>query len=450
MEAPAGGRGRGRGGPAAAAPRSDGLNGEGRNERDYSGPVPPGAHSGAGAVTAGAAADRDAGRAAAAPGGSGQRIAFLVISLAQGGAETQLVRLARGLNARGWDVTVISMLPPTGLADELVRGGVRLETLGVKDLSTGARGALRLYRLLRAIRPRVLCTFMYHADITGRLVGRLAGVPVVVSSVRADRFGPALRDRIMGVTDRLADVTTTNSRYVADDLLQRRVVRSGRIRVIPNGLELSGSAVPASTVQALRGELGVGTDTFAWLAVGHLAVRKDYPTLLRALHLLRARPAPWKLFIVGSGTLEEPLRALAAELGLAERVRFMGFRKDAAQLVHAADGLVMSSSMEGTPNALMEAMLAGKPTVGTRVGGIPELLEDGVNGYLVPPADPAALAGAMARLMDTDEGERARMGERGRARVMARHDLGAVVEQWDELFRELIAARGGAAEPDRG
>jgi glycosyltransferase involved in cell wall biosynthesis len=360
-----------------------------------------------------------------------------------GGAETQLLRLARGLRARGWEVAVVSVLP--GPDGDLERGleadGIPFVTLGVRGPLGGASGGARLYRFLRSWRPDVLACFMFHANVIGRVMGRMARVPVVVSSVRTDNFGPPWRYRLVAATDRLADVTTTNSRHVAEDLVRRGTTAPDRVRVIPNGIDVSLSNTSPEERAALRGELGVEEGEFLWLALGHLEPRKDYPTLLHALGRLGAGQGRWKVRIVGRGRAEDELRALAASLGLADRVELLGHRPDAARLLPAADGFVMSSVWEGTPNALMEALLAGVPAVGTAVGGIPELIQDGVSGFLVPPSAPDAIAAAMGRLMALSAEDRRRMGAAGRTYVAGSYRLDEVVDRWEGLFLELLAGR---------
>ncbi|CAA9346325.1 MAG: hypothetical protein AVDCRST_MAG89-2886 [uncultured Gemmatimonadetes bacterium] len=372
---------------------------------------------------------------------------MLTTWLAPGGAERQLVRLAGGLRECGWRVRVTSAmdLEPLGekvLVEELAALGIPPRSLRIAPGAPSPRALPRLVRELREYRPHVLTSFMFHANLLGRLAAPLARVPVVVSSVRTDNFGGALRYRLLAATDGLAHATVANSRRVADALVSRGVVAPNRIHAIPN-------AVPATPppaddeLSALRAELGAPAGEFVWMAVGNLFEPKDYPTLLRAFARVVEAGAPGVLRIVGRGHLEDSLRALRAELGLQERVEFLGYRPDAARLLHAADAYVLSSQSEGAPNALMEAMLAGRAVVATSVGGVPELVRDGENGLIVPPRDPDALARGMLRVARAPAEERARMGEAARAAVVASHDPTAVVDRWEKLFEDLLIVNGG-------
>lgn len=369
-------------------------------------------------------------------------LAFLTTGLAYGGAETQLVRLARQLSTRGWVVRIVSMLPPQAYLDELVASGIPVVSLGMRRGVPDPRALVRLANILKRERPLVLTTFMYHANILGRVGGRLSGVPVVISSIRNENFGGPMRDRIMRLTDCLADITTINSQFAGNEVVRRGVVPPGKLRVIPNGIDTSQFTWSPTLRARVRGAEGVDSSTFLWLAVGRLEEQKDYPNLLVAFsRVLKHRP-DGLLHVVGQGQLRESLEATVRRLGLGKRVRFLGLRTDIPALLAAADALVLSSAWEGMPNVVMEAMAAGKPVVATRVGGVPELIVDGKNGFMVPPKDPEALAGAMLRLMDLPEETRELMGQAGRKHVVAQYSLDRVVEQWEALFRELLERKG--------
>ena len=163
---------------------------------------------------------------------------LLITGLGQGGAETQLVALSRHLKGRGWDPEVVSLLPPARHASDTRRFLAELEAAEIAVWSPGivsrgapVRGLAALWRHWRARPPEVLCTFMFHANVVGRVLGRLARVPVVVSSIRNERFGPRWRERLEAVTERLCDVTVVNSAAVAESLAARGVIRRDRCRV---------------------------------------------------------------------------------------------------------------------------------------------------------------------------------------------------------------------------
>ncbi|TDA69489.1 MAG: glycosyltransferase [Clostridia bacterium] len=370
------------------------------------------------------------------------RTIFLTTGLAYGGAETQLVNLATRLKKRGWDVRVISMLPPQAFTEELQAAGIPLATLNMRRGVPDPRAVFKLVAIFRQWRPRILTTFMFHANLLGRIAGRLGGVPIIVSSIRNENFGGPRRDQVLRLTDWMGDVTTTNSRLAADSLVKRGVVPAARIRVIPNGLVLDKFLPNGSDRTSFRQQLGIAEDDFLWLSVGRLEEQKDYPTLLQALQILGHKGQKAQLRVAGQGPLLENLQRQAADLGISDRVVFLGLRRDIPLLLNAADGFVLSSAWEGLPNVVMEAMAAAKPVVATSVGGVPELVQEGVSGYMVPPRNAEALAAAMGKMMAIPEAERKVMGQAGRAHIEANYSLDRVVDRWDELYENLLKRKG--------
>ena len=369
-------------------------------------------------------------------------VMFLITGLAYGGAETQLVNLAISLKKRGWEVRVVSMLPPQAFTEELKEAGIPLSTLNMRRGVADPRAVFGLVKMLREWRPQILTSFMFHANLLGRIAGRLAGVPIVVSSIRNENFGGPRRDRMLRMTDWMGQISTTNSNLAADKLVKRGVVPRERIHVIPNGLVLDKFTVKNSSRTEFRQQLGITERDFLWLAVGRLEEQKDYSNLLQAFKIIIQDGHEAQLRVAGQGPLLENLQRQSINLGISGRVVFLGLRRDIPSLLDAADGFVLSSAWEGLPNVVMEAMAAAKPVVATSVGGVPELVQEGVNGYIVPPGDSEALAVAMVKMMALPEADRWAMGRAGRAHIEANYSLERVVDQWEELYRQLLQRKG--------
>jgi len=370
-------------------------------------------------------------------------IAFLTTSLSSGGAETQLVRIAATLKRRGWRVAILTMLPTALCPEEVKREAIPwVECPGLPS-RVPLRSGFHLTRQLLRWRPRLLVTFNYPADVAGRLCGRLAGVPHIVSGLRTAQKQTPFRERFYRYTEPLITMTVSNSLAALDYMKGSRILTPAKTMMIRNGLDLEHYPAGITRAQA-RARLGVPDDSFLWVAVGNLRQAKDYPTLLEAAARCRTGSPAFRLIIAGEGPDRAGLEQAAAGLALAGTVAFLGSRSDVPRILRAADGFVLSSAWEGSPNALMEAMASAVPAVATDVGDVRDLVERSGCGYVVPPRDPSRLAERMRALMAQAPADRQRMGAEGRALLLREFQNDRVVDAWEALFRQLA---GGRLEP---
>ncbi|MBE0467024.1 MAG: glycosyltransferase family 4 protein, partial [Candidatus Desulforudis sp.] len=238
---------------------------------------------------------------------------------------------------------------------------------------------------------------------------------------------PTLADRVIAVADSLRA-----------ELVALGVAPPERVVTVHNGVTFRDSMSRGSP-EAFRRELGLSADRPVVGTVARLAPQKGVEYLLRAGAELAGAGRPVHLVIVGDGPLREMLTREAISLGA--DVLFLGHRPDAAALMAAFDLFALPSVTEGLPLALLEAMAGGCPVVATRVGGVPEAVVDGTTGWLVPPADPAALAAAVAAALD-DPVRRAELAAAGRERVRQVFTDARMVEKTLAVYREALEARG--------
>ena len=366
------------------------------------------------------------------------RVTFLITGIERGGAEKQLVSVAEGLAHRDWNVSVISMVRISDYRERLEASGVTAESLQIARGRPDPRGLWRLLRMLRRDRPRVLCTFMYHANVLGRVGGRMAGVPAIVSSMRNLRFGGPFAKRLMRWTDPFCTLTITNSQLTASFVVREGIVPKDKLQVIPNGIVLADYVCGPSDRLSVRAELGVREGDFLWLYLGRLERQKNLPILLEAFRQLMPQDRRAMLAIAGQGSLAAEIARRVRELGLEQRIRLLGLRRDVSALLGAADGFVLASLWEGLPNAIMEALAARLPVVATSVGGVPELIREGETGKLVPPQDPARLASALHAIMTMPEAEREHLTNRGHQHLSRLCSMDTIINSWDLCLREVM------------
>jgi glycosyltransferase involved in cell wall biosynthesis len=369
------------------------------------------------------------------------RIAMVVHGMAGGGLERAVRDLTLQVHQRGFEPAVFSTAHLGLYFEELSQRGV-----AVFDCRTeGARLpglSLPLHRSLKAFRPDIIHS--HSGTILPSSISRLilrrprmvftdhGRYPEPGWVARVERLCLTQIDRYVAVADELGD-------HVKHYLHMK-----ARPSIIANGIDLSPYRRPPLTSRAtLRAEWGIGPEDVLVMSVGRLMVVKNHSLLLNAL-ALSARDFPGlKAAMVGDGVLEEQLRAEAQTLGVADRVKWLGFRKDVSDCLRAADLFVISSDSEGLPLVLLEAMAAGLPVVSTHVGGIPRVLGEG--GVTAPIQDPSALAVALTRVAG-DPSLRGRMGRVSLERSAA-FSVETMAESYLRVYREVLGENSPAEAP---
>jgi glycosyltransferase involved in cell wall biosynthesis len=386
------------------------------------------------------------------------RVLRVIARLNVGGPSLHVSYLAECLASRGYVTTLAAGEISEGeasMAFVAEQRGIdiqRVPELQREVSPLGDSKAVRhLARLIVQERPHVLHTHTAKAGAVGRAAARLAGSarpPVVVHTFHGHTlegyFGPAKQAAYRIVERALAhetDALIAVSPEVRDDLLAIGVGRASQYAVVRLGIELSERTEGAERGGELLEALGIARERFTVGWVGRMTAVKRAHDVLQALRLLHDRGHDAALVMVGDGPDRPELEALARELGIEHSTRFVGYQHEVGPWFHAFDALLLPSRNEGTPVSAIETLAAGRPVVASRVGGLPDVVQDGVDGYLVPVGDVAAAAGMLARLADDPELRR-RMGSTGRERVLARYQVPRLVEDVDRLYRALLAAKG--------
>jgi glycosyltransferase involved in cell wall biosynthesis len=350
------------------------------------------------------------------------------------GGALQVLLLARGLDRRGVE-SVLVVPRGSALEAEAGRRGLPVRPLpmaGELDLLFVAR----LRRLLADERPDLIHLHSRRgADTLGALAARWARVPVVLSR-RVDNPEPSWA---VGPKYRLYDRVVTISQAIRGVLVSQGVPAE-KIRCVPSALDPEPWQRPCDR-EAFRALLSLPADGPLVGMAAQFIPRKGHQLLLEAVPLLLGRHPGVRFLLFGTGPLRGTVADRVREMGLQASVLLPGFRDDLPSLLPCLDVLVHPASLEGLGVILLQASAAGVPVVAAAVGGIPEAVEDGHNGLLVPPGDAVALAAAVASLLDDPERARA-MGERGRTRVRSRFSVDGMVEGNLAVYRELLGARG--------
>lgn len=373
------------------------------------------------------------------------RLLFTTTATDFGGTESFLLHLLSRLDRRRFAPVVCSLRPRGFIGDQIAALGIPVHELGMAE---GARphqlllGAHRLARLIDAERIDLVQSLLYRANLVSALASRLARRrPCLVSGQRSlvpKRFW--LAAWAVRRTRRLAERVVAVSNAVGRELIATEKLDPERLVVIPNGVDPAlfrsrDSAAVRARWQVPPGALVIG-------AVGRLSPTKGLVHLIDAVAALGAAGHESVLVLAGSGSEHSALENRARRAGLGAAVRFLGFCDRLEEVYPGFDLYALPSLAEGSPNALLEAMACGLPAVACAVGGVPEIVEDGVSGLLVPPADAGALGAALGRLAADRELCR-RLGTTARQRVENDFTLDGMVGRYEQLYSGLLASAEG-------
>lgn len=386
------------------------------------------------------------------------RVLRVIARLNMGGPAIHVANLAAGLETRGYHTTLV--------AGSLARGEDSMafvaERLGVTVVSVpeiqrevsalhDARSVRRLTSIIRSERPHILHTHTAKAGAIARAAAVLAGAarpPIVVHTfhghVLKGYFGPGRTTFFRQVERTLArssDVLVAVSPEVRDELVEHGVAPPEKFAVIRLGIPLEERLGDPTADLDYRRLYGIPRDAFVIGWVGRMTGVKDTGAVLQIVRATRERGVDAVVCMVGDGPDREGLEQLAHDLGIARASYFVGYQPDVAGYYRLFDAFLLPSVNEGTPVSAIEALASGTPVVATRVGGVPDVVRDGVDGFLVEPGELETPADRLATLA-ADPALRARFGEAGRSRVLERYSVARLVDDVDRLYRSLLEAKG--------
>jgi len=364
----------------------------------------------------------------------------LVFDLGTGGMENGVINLTHRLSPEQF-APFICTFESAGTMESRINPA-RVELLCVRrHFGNDPTVPFRLARELRRRRIDILHTHCWCTFLEGLVAAKLARVPILIHGehgmvqdrrrqVFAQRWGWRAVDQVLAVSAALADRLSAVVGFPRD-----------RIQVIPNGVDTERFRPSETPKKELRRQLDLPTDGFLIGMVARFVEFKDHAGMLRAVTQLRQERVDAHLALAGEGRLRDPLEQLSRDLGIADRVHFLGHLPQVGTLLHALDVLVSNSShCEGMSNVILEAMACGVPVVATRVAASPELLGDAEAGILIPPRDSEALARALKQMNDSLE-LRDALGRAGRQRVQSRYSISAMVDSYAQLYARLAAPR---------
>lgn len=367
-------------------------------------------------------------------------VLHLIDSLPREGAEMVVYDLVRRGDLTGFDYIVCSLTRGGGVADMLAEAGIPVILLGRRS-RLDVVAFIRLLKTIKSRRVDIVHTHLFSSHIWGALAARWCRTKLLRTEHNLSEWKSRTRRALDRFILSLADGIVAVSEAVGDSLATAVGIEPDRIRVIPNGLNPERLKTKTGRKQK-PAELVIPPGVRIVATAAALTPKKGHRYLLEAAAMILGKRRDVCFLLMGEGELRDELEREVAARGLSENVRLLGSRGDALEIISTCDVFTLSSTREGLPIALLEAMALERAVVATAVGGSAALIDDGVNGLLVPPADPAALAEAVESLLE-NPGRATALGKAAARKIRTEYAIEPMIESYRETYREILGGKTG-------
>ena len=357
------------------------------------------------------------------------KIFYLITTPQISGAEKQLFELAKRINKEKFSISVCTIMGESNgfLLERLRECGIRCFSLNINSKLEFFK-IFKLFFLIKRERPDILQSFLFFDNILARVVGKITKVSMIISGQRnTEIYRTGLRNFLDKITLPLADLVVSNSQAGKKLLIEREKFTENNIKVIHNGIALTGNKASGACHKASI-EIGF---------VGSLTKQKGVKYLLESIVKLKNKDL--KLVLIGDGKERVELEKQAKRLGIADKVEFKGRVESAWWHMKDFTVFVLPSLWEGAPNVILEAMALGLPVIATNVGGNPELIKDEETGFLVESKNSQALAKKIRYVLDLSEEERRKIGDRAQKAVEMKFSFEKMVKEYEKLYGDCFA-----------
>jgi len=370
------------------------------------------------------------------------KIIYVMPSLVIGGAEKLLLTTVKYLDRGRYEIIVCCIASEGIIADEIKKLGIKFYCLNESPRFYNPKKIYSLYKLFRKEKPAIVHTHILGANIYGRIAAILARVPVIVSTehnvyykkkkvhIWLDGILAKSTDKIVAVSNRVKEFTS-----------RQEGIGEDKFELIYNAID-SAEFLPTDSRKAIRRKLDLPEGDFVLGTVGAITVQKGHYYLIRAVSQIVKKYPNTILLIAGIDELKEKLQKIVHNLNLEKNVRFLGLRRDVPDILNCMDVFVLPSLWEGTPLALLEAMLTGLPVVASSVDGILEVVENGKNGILVPPGNVEALSDAIDGLIRNPQ-LRQNLAKAAREHILEKFDVKQYIRKLENLYSGLLKEKLG-------
>jgi glycosyltransferase involved in cell wall biosynthesis len=368
------------------------------------------------------------------PGSGKVKVGFVIWSLGLGGAERVIMQLATGVNRQKFEPVILCLNDAGPFAAEMEENGISVHAFNKR----GAVDFKMLFKMIKFIRTekiQILHTHLWGANVWGRLAARFAGIPVVITEHNVDVWKKGIHRIIDKVLSPFASKVITVSDEVKKFYTDWGLPESKLVTVY-NGVDVDTFSQEIDVTE-LKKTWSIGPDEIIIGWLGRMVPAKDLETLLLAFKETRESHTNARLLLVGDGPDKDDIVALGEKLEISDAIIYAGFQKKVLEFYHLMDLVVLSSTREGHPIVALEAMACARPMVATRVGGVPELVQDGVTGHIVPAQQPAAFAAALNKMLENSE-LRKQQGLAAQQLIRDKYSVHVMIKQHEDIYLAAI------------
>ncbi|MFA5349139.1 MAG: glycosyltransferase [Candidatus Paceibacterota bacterium] len=368
------------------------------------------------------------------------KILYCITDLEVGGTELVLLRLLGGLNKEEFEPIVVSM-KSSGILVE------KIKKLGIKVFNLNFKGKINLIpffkfiKILRKEKPLILQSFLFHADILGRIGGKICKTNIIISSIRSDNFSK-IRRIILKTTHNMCDLVVCVSKLAGQKAIENKIIPESKIKIIPNGIDVCQfNKSDERILDKIRKDINKKPKDKIFISVGNLREAKGYKYLIEATEIIKSQYHNILVIILGEGSDRSMLEQEIKNRKLGNNILLIGRKMNVSDYLAIADFFVLPSLWEGMPNALLEAMAAKLICIATNVSGVVEVVKDGQNGFLTIPGDSNNLAHKMIDVLNISEANSRVIKESAYQTIINEFSNEKMVNEYQNTYYQLIRSK---------
>jgi glycosyltransferase involved in cell wall biosynthesis len=360
------------------------------------------------------------------------KIAQLITGLNTGGAEMVVKDLALNIDKEKFEILVISILPIAQIGEDIKKSGAKVLSLNA-SFKYNPIIAWRLFKILKKEKPDILNTHLFHADLMGRIIGKLSKIPKIISTFHSIDIGNKKREFLIKLIKKKSNQDIAVSKMVANEAIKRKITSNSKIKIIYNSINLI--KFPYKNKQEIRKNLKLNQDINLFVSVGRLHKQKGYKYLIKAVKEIKKD----SLFIIlGEGSERNFLEKEIKNKGLENKIILKGNVSNVNDYLQAADFFLMPSLWEGFSVSLLEAAATKKIIIATKVGGAPEIIENKTNGFLVEPANVEELVEKINYVLSLSDEDKEKIGQLARETVKGKFYLKKMIKEYEDLYLKIL------------